>query len=110
MNTSERILNGIKQALTEGEAKVNLFEEQAQDVKEASTLTGSGLNIGGRTYFDDAFAALRYANPFRQGSRQIITTNTSAVQFVAKTGNAANSTNPWLYARILLRCAPKPTR
>ena len=29
MNTSERILEGIKQALTEGEAKVNLFEEHA---------------------------------------------------------------------------------
>ena len=42
MNTSERILNGIKQALTEGESKVNLFEEQAQDVKEASTLTEIG--------------------------------------------------------------------
>jgi len=97
MNTSERILKGIKQALTEGEAKVNLFEEKAQDVKEASALTGSGLNIGGRTYFDDAFAALRYANPFRQGSRQVKYTG-SAAQFVAKTGNAANSTNPWLYA------------
>jgi HK97 family phage major capsid protein len=100
MNTSERILEGIKQALTEGEAKVNLFEEQAQDVKEASALTGSGLNIGGRTYFDDAFAALRYANPFRQGSRQIKSTDTSAAQFVAKTGNAANSTNPWTYAVV----------
>jgi hypothetical protein len=97
MNTSERILNGIKQALTEGEAKVNLFEEKAQDVNEASTLTGSGLNIGGKVYFDDAFAALRYANPFRMGSRQIKSTSTSAAQFVAKTGNAANSTNPWLY-------------
>jgi hypothetical protein len=97
MNTSERILNGIKQALTEGEAKVNLFEEKAQDVNEASTLTGSGLDIGGRTYFDDAFAALRYANPFRMGSRQV-KFNGSAAQFVAKTGNAANSTNPWLYA------------
>ena len=97
MNTSERILEGIKQALTEGESKVNLFEEKAQDVKEASTLTGSGLDIGGRTYFDDAFAALRYANPFRMGSRQVKYTG-SAAQFVAKTGNAANSTNPWLYA------------
>jgi len=97
MNTTERIYNGIKQALTEGEAKVKLFEE-AKEVDEASTLTGSGLNIGGRIYFDDSFAALRYANPFRMGSRQIISTNTSATQFVAKTGNAANSTNPWLYA------------
>jgi len=100
MNTSERILEGIKQALTEGEAKVNLFEEKAQDVKEASALTGSGLNIGGKIYFDDAFAALRYANPFRQGSRQIKSTNTSAAQFVAKTGNAANSTNAWTYAVV----------
>lgn len=100
MNTSERILNGIKQALTEGEAKVNLFEEKAQDVNEASALTGSGLNVGGKTYFDDAFAALRYANPFRIGARQIKSTNTSAVQFVAKTGNAANSTNPWTYAVV----------
>jgi HK97 family phage major capsid protein len=97
MNTTERIYNGIKQALTEGEAKVKLFEE-AKKVEEASALTGSGLDIGGKTHFDDSFAALRYANPFRMGSRQIISTSTSAAQFVAKTGNAANSTNPWLYA------------
>lgn len=97
MNTSERILNGIKQALTEGQSTVKLFEEKAQDVNEAAGLQGSGLNIGGKAYFDDAFAALRYANPFRQGARQIITTNTSAVQFVAKTGNAADSTDPWGY-------------
>lgn len=96
MNTSERILNGIKQALTEGEAKVNLFEEKTKDVKEASTLTGSGLDIGGVGYFDPSFAALRYINPFRQGSRQVKYTG-SLAQFVAKTGNAANSTNPWLY-------------
>lgn len=96
MNTTERIYNGIKQALTEGESKVKLFEE-AKQIDEASALTGSGLNIGGRIFFDDSFAALRYANPFRMGSRQIISTSTSAAQFVAKTGNAANSTNPWLY-------------
>lgn len=100
MNTSERILEGIKQALTEGESKVNLFEEQAQDVKEASALTGSGLNVGGKIYFDDSFAALRYENPFRIGSRQIKSTNTSATQFVAKTGNAANSTNAWTYTVV----------
>jgi HK97 family phage major capsid protein len=97
MNTSERILNGIKEALTEGKSTVNLFQEKAQDVNEAAGLQSSGLNVGGKAYFDDAFAALRYANPFRQGSRQIITTNTSAVQFVAKTGNAADSTDPWGY-------------
>ena len=100
MNTSERILKGIKQALTEGEAKVKLVKEQAQqDVNEASSLTGSGLDKGGRTYFDDSFAALRYANPFRQGSRQVTFTG-SAAQFVAKTGNVLNATgsnNPWGY-------------
>ncbi len=100
MNTSERILNGIKQALTEGKSTVNLVQEKAQvDVNETNQLTGSGLDKGGRTYFDDAFAALRYANPFRQGARQV-TYNGSAAQFVAKTGNVLNATgsnNPWGY-------------
>jgi HK97 family phage major capsid protein len=90
MNTTEKILQGIKQTLETG-SKVKI------DLKEASNLTGSGDGVGGRTYFDDAFAALRYANPFRQGARQIKASG-SSVQFVAKTGNAANSTNPWLYA------------
>jgi hypothetical protein len=97
MNTSEKILNGIKQALTEGQATVNFTDNnKTKDVEEASTLTGSGLNIGGRVYFDDAFAALRYANPFRMGSRQVTYTG-SAAQFVAKTGNAADATNPFTY-------------
>ena len=90
MNTTEKILDGIKQTLETG-SRVKI------DLKEASALTGSGDGVGGRTYFDDAFAALRYVNPFRMGSRQISASG-SSVQFVAKTGNAANSTNPWLYA------------
>ena len=87
MSANQKILDGIKQALTEG-GKVTI------DLREASTLTGSGDGIGGRTYFDDAFSTLRYANPFRMGSRNIKTPNTSAIQFVAKTGNAT-SANPW---------------
>lgn len=87
MSASQKIIDGIKQAINEG-GKVTI------DLREASTLTGSGLGIGGRTYFDDAFAALRYANPFRMGSRNIKTPDSSAVQFVAKTGNAT-SANPW---------------
>jgi len=90
MNTTEKILDGIKQTLETGK-KITI------DLSEASNLTGSGDGVGGRTYFDDAFAALRYVNPFRMGSRQISASG-SSVQFVAKTGNAANSTNPWLYA------------
>lgn len=89
MTITEKILSGIQQAITEG-GKVTI------DLKEASALTGSGDGKGGRTYFDDAFAALRYANPFRMGARQIAVAGSSA-QFVAKTGNAASQTNPWTY-------------
>lgn len=91
---TEQILKGIKEALTNGKSVVN-FSEKAE-VNEASALTGSGLNVGGRNYFDNATAALRYANPFRMGSRQVVQSG-SAAQFVAKTGNAASATNPFGY-------------
>jgi HK97 family phage major capsid protein len=86
---TEKILDGVKETLQSGE-KVTI------DLREAASLGGSGDGQGGRTYFDDAFAALRYANPFRIGARQIKVAGSSA-QFVAKTGNAANQTNPWGY-------------
>lgn len=90
MSAYQKILEGIKKSLAEG-VKVDIA------LNEASALTGSGLDAGGRTHFDDAFAKLRYANPFRMGSRIIKNPDTSAVQFVAKTGNATNQTNPWGY-------------
>lgn len=97
MKLSEKaILEGIKTALIDGKATVNMFES-ATSLDEASAITGSGSGKGGRTYFDDAFAVNRYINPFRMGSRQVIVKGSDA-QFVAKTGNAANATNPWLYA------------
>lgn len=89
MTITEKILNGIKQAIHEG-TKVTI------DLKEASGITGSGSGVGGNVVFDDAFAALRQANPLRQGSRQI-PIDGSDLMLVAKTGNAANSTNPWGY-------------
>jgi HK97 family phage major capsid protein len=89
MTITERILSGIKQTLETGD-KVKI------DLREASAITGSGDGVGGRTYFDNAFAALRFANPIRQMSR-VIPASGSSVQFVAKTGNAANSTNPFGY-------------
>ena len=82
------ILETLKKALVDGEATVNL--------KEASALTGSGLDAGGRVIYDDAFASLRQANPLRQVARQI-TTIGSAEAFVVKTGNSADITNPWGY-------------
>lgn len=89
MTITEKILDGIKQAIHEGkECKI--------DLREASAITGSGSGVGGNVVFDDAFAALRYANPLRMGARETIV-NGSDMQFVAKTGNAANSTNPWGY-------------
>ena len=91
MSANQKILDGIKKAINEG-GKVTI------DLREASTITGSGLDIGGRTYFDDAFAALRYANPFRMGALNIKTPNMSAVQFVAKTGNALTQSDPWGYS------------
>jgi len=89
MTITERILAGIKQTLETGE-KVKI------DLREASAITGSGNGVGGRTFFDNAFAALRFANPIRAMSR-VIPASGSSVQFVAKTGNATNSTNPFGY-------------
>jgi HK97 family phage major capsid protein len=86
------ILEAVKTAVQEGKATVNLTE--------ASTLTGSGSGVGGRVIYDDSFAALRYANPLRRGSR-IIDTIGSDQAFVVKTGNATliqnGSNNPWGY-------------
>jgi HK97 family phage major capsid protein len=86
------ILDAVKKTLKEGEATVNLAE--------ASTLTASGSGVGGRVIYDDAFAALRYANPIRAMSR-VITTIGSDEAFVVKAGNATviqtGSTNPWGY-------------
>ncbi len=88
--TTQKILTGIKEAIDTG-AQVKI------DLREASALTGSGDGVGGRTFFDNAFAALRYANPIRQAAR-VISVAGSSIQFVAKTGNAANQTNPWGYS------------
>jgi len=90
MNQTQKILAGIKEAIYQG-GKVKI------DLKEASSLTGSGDTKGGRTLFDDAFAALRFANPIRQAARQVVRAGQSSVQFVAKTGNSTNQTNPWGY-------------
>ena len=78
------ILEAIQSAIKDGEATINL--------KEASALTGSGSGIGGRVFYDDAFASLRMSNPIRKFARQF-TTKDSDAQFVAKTGNITNINN-----------------
>jgi HK97 family phage major capsid protein len=82
------IFQGIKEALVEGQSVVNL--------REASALTGSGSDAGGRVIYDDAFASLRLANPIRQVARQIQTIGSDQA-FVVKTGNSQDATNPWGY-------------
>jgi HK97 family phage major capsid protein len=86
------ILEAIKLALVEGEAKVNL--------NEASALTGSGSGVGGRVIYDDAFASKREHNPLRDVARKIITSGSDEA-FVVKTGNAtliqSGTDNPWGY-------------
>jgi HK97 family phage major capsid protein len=82
------VLNGIKEALLNGQATVAL--------REASQLTGSGSNQGGIDVDADAFSPLRYANPFRLVSRQM-TTIGSDQAFVVKTGNSSDPVNPWGY-------------
>ena len=79
------------------ESAIKTGEKVTINLNEASALTGSGSGIGGRVLFDDAFAALRYANPFRQAARIIPAAGQSDVLFAAKTGNATNQTNPWGY-------------
>lgn len=91
--TTNLILEAVKTALVDGKATVNL--------KEASALTGSGSGVGGRVIYDDAFAALRYGNPFRMCGARVITTIGSDEAFVTNTGNAtllqSGSDNPWDY-------------
>ena len=89
MSINAKILSALREAYTESKAvTINL--------NEASALTGSGLNIGGRTIFDDAFAALRLANPFRSAAREITVAGSQA-SFTAKVGNATDPANPWGY-------------
>ena len=72
------------------EKELKLFEDASQYdayLKEASSLTGSGFDKGGRTGYDPVFHALRLANPMR-GVARTVATDASVYQFRAKTGNA----------------------
>lgn len=72
------------------EREVKIFESVDQFdgyIREASALTGSGFDVGGRTAYDPVFAAKRLANPMMNLSR-IVATDGSAYQFRVKTGNA----------------------
>lgn len=79
------------------QTELKLFEsvdQYAAYMNEASTLTGSGAGIGGRTAYDPVFHRLRLANPLRGTSRNV-STDGATYQFRAKTGNAGPA---WGYA------------
>lgn len=79
------------------EKELQIFADESQAdayMREASALTGSGNNQGGRTAYDPVFAALRLANPMRGVSRTVATDG-SSYQFRVKTGNAGSA---WGYA------------
>jgi HK97 family phage major capsid protein len=79
------------------EKELQIFADESQMqayLKEASALTGSGNNQGGRTAYDPVFAALRLANPLRGVSRTVATDG-SSFQFRSKVGNAGAA---WGYA------------
>ena len=93
--TTENILDAVRESFKKFKSgKKSLMEVS---LKEASGLTGSGSGVGGRVIYDDAFAALRYANPFRAAGVRVVPTIGSDEAFVVKTGNATNQTNPWGY-------------
>jgi hypothetical protein len=79
------------------EKELQIFADESQRdayMQEASALTGSGNNQGGRTAYDPVFAALRLANPMR-GLSRTVATDGSSYQFRVKTGNAGAA---WGYA------------
>jgi hypothetical protein len=79
------------------EKELQIFADESQRdayMLEASALTGSGNNQGGRTAYDPVFAALRLANPMR-GLSRTVATDGSSYQFRVKVGNSGAA---WGYA------------
>jgi HK97 family phage major capsid protein len=86
----EQLAAFTKQGGSKLHTELKLWESEDQHtayMTEASTLTGSGAGIGGRTAYDPVFHKLRLLNPMRGVSRQVATDG-STYQFRAKTGNA----------------------
>lgn len=93
----EQLAAFTKQTGNKLHTEIKLWESEDQHaayMTEASTLTGSGAGIGGRTAYDPVFHKLRLLNPMRGVSRQVATDG-STYQFRAKTGNAGAA---WGYA------------
>jgi hypothetical protein len=76
------------QRTVEKELQIFASEDQhAAYLREASALTAGGDGVGGRTGYDQVFAAARLANPMR-GLSRTVATDGSSYQFRVKTGDA----------------------
>lgn len=99
-DVNRKVVEQLKDIAKNGirvERELKVFENTAEYdayMAEASTLTGSGAGIGGRTAYDPVFHRLRLANPMRGVSRNV-STDGATYQFRAKTGNAGPA---WGYA------------
>ena len=84
----EQLAKFAKKGKMEKELKLFESDDQYQAyLRESSSLTGGGYNVGGRTAYDPVFHTLRLINPMRGLSRNV-TTEGSTYQFRAKVGNA----------------------
>ena len=93
----ESLASFYKEGGTRLHKEIKIWESEDQHaayLNEASTLTGSGAGIGGRTAYDPVFHKLRLINPMRGVSRNV-STDGSTYQFRAKTGDAGAQ---WGYA------------
>jgi len=99
-DVNRRVLESLRDFVKQGrviEQELRIFTDESEAIAfklEASTLTGSGFNVGGRTAYDPMFHAARLANPMRGVCREVAT-DASAYQFRVKTGNAGAA---WGYA------------
>ena len=91
------------------EKEVKIFADESEMqayMQEDSQLTGSGAGVGGRTFYDPVFHALRLMNPMRGVSRTVATDG-STYQFRAKVGNAGAM---WGYPiNVNTSSGPNPT-
>ena len=110
-DANRRVRESLKEfynnSKVEKEIKIFADESEMQAyMQEDSQLTGSGAGVGGRTFYDPVFHALRLMNPMRGVSRTVATDG-STYQFRAKVGNAGAM---WGYPiNVNTSSGPNPT-
>lgn len=87
IKAGQQVEKEFKLFTDEAEYRAFMIETDARmSLMEASTLTGSGSGVGGRTSYDPVFFSWRLLNPLRRLARNVATDG-SDYQFRVKTGN-----------------------